>query len=911
MKQILCVKPLRWLACIALVTAPILSLQAQEKTPPQEEKTTLKEKHTSLMDHRKSLTEESTLSDKIDISKMNNPDQLTNAIDAIRGRVAGMQIERNGSNALNAVRLRGTTSLAGGNDPLIIVNGVMGDLTLLQSIYPTDIESFSILKDAAETAQYGTRGASGVILINTFKGTKDRVRVQYNGLFGFSSVYKTPEMLSGDEYRNYAAQRGISILDQGASTDFSREIIRTGFNQQHHVAFSGSTGEGGYRVSLSYGDRQSVIRERGERTFMSNMNVTQRMFDGLLDIDLGMFGSNHKQEGIADEQKLFYSAAAINPTFPADKTYGYASASQINNPLALLDMKNDAEQMHFNAHARLLFHILPGLNLTLFGSYSYDSDEGKQYFPNTVWNRGQAYRSTLKQEALLGHAILNYAKDWQRHRLEAMLMGEAQRNRFSGFHTTVTNFSSDENGYNNLSAGALRPWTGTGSTFEEPTMSSYLGRVGYQYANRYLLAASLRADGSSKLGTNHKWGYFPSVSASWVVSEEAFMHRQTIIDKLKINVGYGISGNLAGIDSYTTIAYYKAPDLVSVGGSNLVSYSRLRNSNPDLKWEVSRTLSAGIEAELFKGRLLCSLDYYNTRISDMLYPYIVSVPPFKNNILVANLGSMRNSGVELSIGGTPLVNKDMTLTINANVSFQRNKLRSLGGDYNGIELIAPAIQGYAGLNGAGFHSENNVTYRIVGETLGSFYLPHCTGLVPNDQGGMMYAIEDIDRNGEMDDGYDRYIAGQAMPKVFLGANISFRWKAFDIAMQMNGAFGHKIYNGTSLTYMNTTSFPLYNIMKEAPEANIQDQTVTDYWLENGDYLNIDYISLGWQVPLRKNRFIEQMRLSLTMNNVATITGYSGLTPMINSSNVSSTLGVDDKRSYPLYHTYTLGISMNF
>jgi hypothetical protein len=217
------------------------------------------------------------------------------------------------------------------------------------------------------------------------------------------------------------------------------------------------------------------------------------------------------------------------------------------------------------------------------------------------------------------------------------------------------------------------------------------------------------------------------------------------------------------------------------------------------------------------------------------------------------------------------------------------------------------------LNGAGFHGgNNNIVYQIVGEPLGTFYLPHCTGLTKNSDGSYSYEMEDIDGNGEIsiEDGGDRRICGQATPKVTTGSNISFRYKNFDISMQVNGAFGHKIYNGTSLTYMNMASFPDYNVMKKAPSKNIKDQTATDYWLESGDYVNIDYLTVGWNVPLR-SKVINSFRLSCSVNNLATITGYSGLTPMINSFVVDGTLGIDDKRTYPLYRTFSMAISISF
>jgi hypothetical protein len=255
----------------------------------------------------------------------------------------------------------------------------------------------------------------------------------------------------------------------------------------------------------------------------------------------------------------------------------------------------------------------------------------------------------------------------------------------------------------------------------------------------------------------------------------------------------------------------------------------------------------------------------------------------------------------------------MELNINVNVSFQKNKLISLSGDYNGTYMGAASITAMGGLNGAGFHGGyNNIVYQIVGKSLGVFYLPHCTGLKKNSDGSYSYEIEDLDHNGKVniEDGGDRYVAGQATPKMTLGSNISFRYRAFDVTLQMNGAFGHKIYNGTSLTYMNMGSFPDYNVMAKAPKRNIKDQTATDYWLEKGDYLNFDYLTVGWNVPVR-NKYISSLRVSCSVNNLGTITSYSGLTPMINSYVASSTLGIDDKRSYAPYRSYSVALSIQF
>lgn len=851
-----------------------------------------------------------------------NRDQITNPLDAIRGRVPGLTIQRgtNGQAALDAVRLRGTTSLTSGNDPLIIVDGVFGDLNMLTSIYPTDIESFTILKDASETAQYGSRGASGVIEVTTKKGISGKTRVSYNGSFGITSVYKNLSMLSANGFRQVADERGLSILDLGNNTDFQKEIEQTGFQQNHHVAFYGGSDASSYRVSLGYVDRQGVIQNQDMRNFTSNMNMSQNIFGNFIRCELGMFGSVQKNHNLFDYQKTFYSAATFNPTFPNHKNTEtgswdqITSASQITNPPAWMEVKDHDATSHISTHARLTFNLMDDLKLVMFGAYTYNIVENSQYLPTSVWAHGQAYKGTKKMESLLGNLMLSYKKNWRKHFFDVLALAELQKETYTGYYTTVTNFSSDQFGYDNLQAGAIRLWEGTNSYYEEPHLASFMGRFNYTYADRYILTVNARTDASSKFGSNHKWGFFPSVSAAWAVSEEEFMKRIPLVDNLKLRVGYGLAGNQNGIDSYTTLGLVRPNGVVPVGNSAVVTLGEMQNINPDLKWEVKHTFNAGADLGMFGNRLLLSVNYYNSKTTDMLYLYNVSVPPFTYNTLLANIGSMRNSGTEIAIGITPLKTPDMELNINANITFQRNKLLSLSGTYNGENISAPEYKSLASLDGAGFHGGyNHIVYQIVGQPLGVFYLPHSNGLVSDGDGGYTYGIADLNGGGiSLEDGEDRYVAGQAVPKTLLGSNISFRYKRFDISVQINGAFGHKVYNGTSLTYMNMNIFPDYNVMEEAPRRNIKDQTATDYWLEKGDYVNFDYLTIGWNVPLAKaQKYIRSLRLAFTVNNLATISGYSGLSPMINSSTVNSTLGVDDKRGYPLARTYTVGLSINF
>jgi hypothetical protein len=459
--------------------------------------------------------------------------------------------------------------------------------------------------------------------------------------------------------------------------------------------------------------------------------------------------------------------------------------------------------------------------------------------------------------------------------------------------------ATDAFGYDKLSAGAVRLWNGTDSYYNDSRMESFLLHTHYTYDDKYTLTFNIRADGSSKVGRNHRWGYFPSISGAWVISKEQWMKKFGFITNAKLRLGWGMSGSLSGIDSYNSMQLIQPNGLAPLGGAPATTLGIIRNANPDLRWEVKRTINAGIDVSLWNGRIAFSIDKYYSKTTDMLYVYDVPVPPFTYNKLLANLGSMENSGLEIGFGITPLLTKDMELTINTNWSRTRNKLLSLDGDYNGQHLTAPSSKSISSLWGPGFHGGSDVVMQMVGQPLGVFLLRHCNGLVTNEDGSKYYDVTN-----------DKYICGQAMPKLTVGSNIAFRYRQCDITMQMNGAFGHKIYNGTALTYMNMLSLPNYNVMEKAPQENIQDQTISDYWLERGDYVNIDYLTIGWNVPLR-SRHVQSLRLSASVNNLATITGYSGLTPMINSSIINSTLGIDDKQILPVYRSYTANISIKF
>lgn len=852
--------------------------------------------------------------------KQMNKGLVNSAINALSGQAVGVNVVTNGQDRmamLTSVRVRGTTSLTGGNDPLVLIDGVSSDLSTLSTIYPADIESFTILKNASETSKYGSRGASGVIEVKTKRGNGSKFQIYYDGTAGFDVVYKRLRMLNATEYVSAAKALGLDYVDKGYDTNFQKEIVRTGFVNSHHVAFSGGSEKSNYRASLGYVRGQTVIKNKDYNNFVAKLDISQLAFDERLKIDFGAFGSSQQDEKIFDIQALSYSTAAMNPTLPFHKTgNGWqrnGNASQIGPTEPLLFERNDEKNLTFNSHLQLSLQLTHNLHLAALGSYSYTSTENGRFAPTWVWAQGLAYRGERKTEDILGNISLDWKYRWGINNLSATILAEYQKKKIAAFWTQVKGLTNNYFGYDNLGAASDRPYGGTGSSYADPSLTSFMGTLTYTLLDRYTLNLTTRADGSSMVGKDHTWGIFPSISATWDMKKESFLRNNKSISLLNLRTGYGRSGNLGGISSYLTLRQYIPVGLISYNGTPTVTMGTLRNSNPDLRWETRSTFNIGTDLGLFNNRLLLTAEYYYSKTTDMLYEYDVPVPTFAFDKLLANIGSMSNSGFELGIGVVPISKKDMELNVNVNMAWQKNKLLSLNGKHNGRQMTASEITPIGGMNGAGFHGGyNDIIYQIVGQPLGVFYLPHCKGIVDNGHGHNKYDIADLNNDNVIDlsDHGDRYIAGQATPKMTLGSNISFRYKAFDISLQMNGAFGHKIFNGTTLSFLNMSNFPDYNVLAEAPARNIVDQNVTDYWLEKGDYLNFDYLTIGWNTPI-KNKYISSLRVSFSINNLATITSYSGLTPIINSYVVDNTLSIDDKRTYPPYRTYSIGVSIKF
>ena len=845
---------------------------------------------------------------------------IATPIDAIRGKVPGMVISQDGGNvnAEPTVRIRGTSSLSGGNDPLVIIDGVFGSLEMLNTIAAQDIEEVTVLKDASETAQYGSRGAAGVIVVTTAKGKEGVSNITYNGQFGISHAYKQLQMLSPDEWRhvNQTLFSGVG-KDLGASTNWMDWVQNSVYTQNNHtVSLTQATKKGSMRATFGINDRTGSVRNTGNTTYYGRFNSNLHGLNNKLSLEFNLSAIYRESK---PGSNVWSSAAVYNPTYPSERNPETGIWDIDNNVSSMVvhpgeimeyDLKNESTRI--NASARATYKIIDGLSLSAF---MYVNANNKAYYPNDVYayrgNRGRAQVSNRHGKDWMGNIQANYSKEFNKHAINALALVEGQS--YYTFNSSVYTEGFDTNyfKYNNLAAGALLSYGNASSGAQKNTLLSYMARLNYMFDNKYVITVNARTDGSSKLGANHKWGFFPSASAAWIISNEEFMKKQKIFSTLKLRAGYGVTGNQDAISPLNSLQVLSPNGISSYNNQSVVTYAVASNANPDLKWETKYTFDIGLDFTMFNGRLRGTMDYFHSTTKDLLYTYNVSVPPFTYPTLLANMGEMVNKGFEFSISGEVIKNKKWGLNLSGNVSFLKNKLISLSGAYNGEALTTTDWVVVSSAGGSGLTANTAVTYMAEGYPVGIFRLPVHDGFNQASDGKKTYKFKDLDGDGTIDhsDSGDREILGQVVPKVNMNLNAQLRYKQFDLSVQFNGAFGHKIYNATHLNYNNLNLFPSYNVLKTAPDLGIYDIVHTSYWLEKGDYVNIEYITLGYNIPTKVFKVFSNARIALSCNNVATITGYSGLTPMINSASFQG--GVDSRNIYPINRTYTIQLILSF
>jgi len=863
---------------------------------------------------------------------------VTTATDAIRGKVPGLVITQNGGNVTDTptIRLRGTTSLSGGNDPLVIIDGVFGDIRMLNSLSPEEIKDITVLKDASETAQYGSRGAAGVLVVTTQKGQKGQAKVEYNGQFGVAQATRTIDVLNAGQFRQVCADRGYGINDfknPDNSFDWVDYTIRkASIQQSHNLAFSQGSDHGSTRASIGFRQRQGVIRNSDNTNYNMRFATTQKALDGKLVFDLNLMASYTKQNIV--DPYIIRLATMVNPTFLDHRRtqaeydrdlkgevgmWDYNASNGHATPGEKLEDSNKRDMAMAVASGRITYNIIDGLSLSAFGSYNYFNSLQREYYPNDTHDyksvRGQAEVATSVYQNVLGSLQLNFEKTVGKSYFNALALAEFQKYTSWYDWSRAQGFDTNYFGYNNLKAGAIVNWGSVESNASTYSLNSYMVRFNYMYGDRYVVTVNARADGSSKLGASNKWGFFPSASAAWILTNEKWMKSQKTLSNLKIRVGYGVTGNQDAISPYNSLKLMTPNQVTSYQGASTVAYTLNSNANADLKWETKYTFDAGIDFGFWNNRMSGTLDVYKSTTKDLLYNYTVPVPPFAYTTLLANMGEMTNDGIEFALRGAVVETKDWEFSMGANVAWQKNKLVSLSGTYDGQELTTAKYIALASY-GAGYamSNNNNVVYMTEGQPVGIFRMPVCTGFKTMKNGYNAYDCIDRDDNSAIsydDSSEDRVNLGQTVPKVIAGFNAYLRFKDFDLSTQLNGAFGHMIYNGIGMgtAASGPDNMPSYNTAVSTLDLKIGDLANTSYWLEKGDYVNIEYITLGYNLPSKKlglKKF--GMRVALSCNNVYTFTKYSGLTPMINSSAVGG--GVDES-VMPVVRTWTLQLNLKF
>ena len=859
-----------------------------------------------------------------------NSGYVATPLDAVRSKVSGLVITSNGGDLGNpTVRLRGTSSLSGETGPLFIIDGMFTDISTFNSMNAADIEEIVVLKDAAETAQYGSRGASGVIVVTTSRGQRGTARVDYRGQAGAGIAYKQLPIMTPDEWRYWNKELNAGGTDHGYSTNFYEAVQNKVTTQQNHnVSLTMGNQQANMRASIGMNQREGQMIGAENMLYNMRFNGQVNTLNNKLTLELGLMASRRDSKSPTGMQRLFTSASQYNPTFPDFRNPETGlwdqdnSAQQVNNPLGSLEQVNDSESTRASATGRITWRILEGLSFSAYGSYDYNNSLSKSYVPNNIkegqGNNGSASISNSNNSTLMGNLSLSYVRDFGKHSLNLLALSEAMTQNSFSFNARATGFDTNYFGYNNLGAGANVSYGSVGSSASYNAIVSYMARINYMYDDRYVVTVNLRTDGSSKLGANHKWGFFPSASAAWIASNESFIKDNIpTISNLKLRVGYGVTGNQNGISAYNSIPVMGPNGITIVDNAAAVAFSYSRNANPDLKWETKYSLNAGFDLGLWKGRAHASFDYYQSTTKDLLYSYSVPTPPFLTGSLLANIGQMSNRGIEFAIGGDIVAKKNWGITANLQASYQESNVDSLTG-YYGDQLLTPSLPiARSSVNDMGGLTQNTgVIYISEGMPFGYFNLPVFQEFTPdaNYPDRLKYTIVDQDDNGRIDTtnaSPDRVYCGNAIPKWNLGANLQFRYSNFDLTAQFTGAFGHKIYNATSMLYYNMSNFPTYNVYADAPNKRIYDIRLSDYWLEKGDYVNIDYITLGWNAPIRKwkTSLINRLRVAVSCNNVATLTGYSGMTPLLNNSTYSG--GLDDRSVYPISRIFMLSLQLGF
>ncbi len=843
-----------------------------------------------------------------------NQGAITNPLQQISGKAPGVVITQAGSdpNTAPSVRIRGINSLQGGNDPLVVVDGLQGGLELLQQISPNDIESFDILRDASSSAIYGSRGAGGVILITTKKGKAGKMTLEYNGVASYEKMAKKFDLMNGDQYRDFLQSKNITTSDNNANTNWVDAVTRAGLSQNHTVSMSGGTSDFSYRATLSGILASGILEKSLSQNYLGKFLATQKGLNDRLTLQYGINIWSTKATYIETGTAL-WNAYNRRPTDPVyNDAGGYftdlASTFSYLNPLEVIERTQNLGQKNgYFGNLKADLKLIDGLTAGFFGTYKRRNDVYGFYQPSDLTGtNGQVYngygvRNTDVANERLMDLSLTYKKRIGAHSIDVLGLYEWQRGTYEGFKNIGRDFISDYTGYNALNLSDIsKAQQGDISSYKnENTLISFLGRVNYTLLDKYLVTVSVRRDGSSKLGDNNKWGWFPSAALGWRISQEDFLKNSKVINDLKLRISYGQTGNQGGIEPYQSL------ELINRTGPN--SFGFVRNANRDLRWEVKKMFNAGIDFALINNKLTGSIDAYDGKTENMLYSYNVPVPPNLVNTLLANVGTMSNRGIELAVNYKLVQKRDFTLSIGGNIAKNENKITELSGTINGQKLITDSISwgGYSIGVGPG-----EASYLIKGQPVGVFLLYKHAGVDANGN----QVLADLNKDGVITEGPrsgDRYNAGSPQPKFTYAFTGNLTFKNWDASILFRGVQGNKIFSGTLAGFTHLPNVIKGNGLVDA-KSNAFNLALgpSDYWIQDGSFLRLDNLNVGYKVPLASSKYVSSLRLSFTGSNLFVITKYKGLDPEIRADGGGG-FGIDGTDFYPRTRNFAFGVNVIF
>ncbi|WP_192349493.1 SusC/RagA family TonB-linked outer membrane protein [Algoriphagus sp. Y33] len=847
----------------------------------------------------------------------------------IQGKVAGLTIGSTSGDPTSGVQvsLRGNTTILGASSsPLILIDGIPGDF---RTVAPEDIESIDVLKDGSAAAIYGVRGNNGVILITTKGFDKNQINsVEYSVQMSTDQVYRQLDMLTAADYRKQIADgtRDAS-WDNGSDTDWFKEGTRSPFSQIHNLTYRGGKAQTSYLINLNYRDMEGIMLKSDNKTFSGRVDIKHKMLNDKLVFNIGILGRQNSFTTTGDNTSFsgwtYRQMTIQNPTSPIkteDGRWFQEGIFDYENPLSRLYESDGRKRSQFTRYNSTIEYMpLEGLSLKAMFAYDKFNDargysETKNHISNIRDGRN-GYASIGNRDASNKYSELtaNYSKVFGGHEFSVLGGYGYQENEWFDMSMSNFDFPTDQVGYADIGAGkALADGLASQSSSRGKTnLISFFGRVNYTYKDKYLLLASVRREAASQLyGAEKPWGTFPALSLGWRIHEEGFMDNISVVNNLKLRAGYGVTGN-APADLFLGVATLGFSDYYLVNGAWVRSLVPTRNPNPYLKWEEKKEFNVGVDFELFNNRVYGTVDYYVRRIDGLLYDYQVPSPPNIYPSTRANVGMMENKGLEVSLSIEPVKTKNVNWTTQLLYSTNTNKLVSLSNDLYKLET------NYFPTGHTGVPIQTHTHLVEIGGEIGNFHGYNVADI--SDDGYWIYenSVGEEVAYGDFNRSFDeKQIIGNGIPDFHAGWNNTVHYKNFDFGVTMRGSFKFQIINFQRMYYENPGD-ERYNRLKSAYEPvfgkTILNENVpleyNDYYVEDGDFVKIDNITLGYNVNQLKSKHIHSIRFHVSTLNTFIITKYKGIDPEVNWNGLSP--GIDDRDKYPTTRTFTIGASIKF